>query len=57
MGERFAKDLRSATVAAAHADKPKGISEVVLAKIWNVGEDLAKTAIDSTTQLNRQSAE
>ena len=57
LDERFAKDLRSATVAAAHADKPKGISEVVLAKLWNVREDLAKGAIDSTTQLNRQSAE
>jgi len=57
--DMLSKDLGSATIAAAHADKPKGISESTLAKLLNIREDLAKDAIDSTidTQLNRQSAE
>jgi len=31
--EMFSEDLGSAKVAAAHADKPKGIPESILAKL------------------------
>ena len=53
----FSKDIKGAKVSAAHAEKPKGISSETLSKLWNIREDLAQGAIDSTTQLNRQSAD
>jgi hypothetical protein len=54
----FSKDIKGAKVSAAHTEMPKGItSETLSKKLWNIREDLAQGAIDSTTQLNRQSAD
>ena len=54
--EIFSTEIRG-TISSAYAEKPNGIKKEVLAKLWNVNEELAQGVLHSTTQFNRQSAE
>ena len=58
LDDYFSKDLPSKTsISSAHASQPKGVSKSTLSKLWCINEKLAQGAIDSTSQLNRQSAD
>ena len=55
----FSKDINTnLEISSTKATASKGINPKVLSKLWNIPENLlAKGAIDTTTQLNRQSAD
>ena len=44
-------------IVASTAGKPKGIDKEILCKLWCISEPLAQNAIESNTQLCRQSAD
>ena len=40
--------------SAPHAEKPKGVDDELLQKIWIIDSDTSKRTINTTTQLKRQ---
>ena len=43
-------------LAAAHAEKPKGVTAENLSKVWRISEEVAQCTLDVKTQLNKQDA-
>ena len=50
-------DAINASINAVHADKSSGMSPKLLSKLWCVPENLARGAVDQSTQLCRHNAD
>ena len=50
-------ELFESHLSAAHAEKSKGVSKEMLAKVWRISEEEARRTLEVTTQLNKQDAD
>ena len=48
------EDSTIVKVSAVHAEQPKGVKPVDLAKVWRINVETARRPIDITTQLKQQ---